>query len=466
MIYHLYFNKINQLNIDGNIIKCFKNIDDNDLKSAFNILPFVNSYPLDYGELTGYPIITESYGKDISTKIIDIVDLFEKGKFAEFKQEIFKISNIIKVKQNLNSLIHTYPYSISLLINKTVLNIEVLNTPINTLSIQNFKELFRDILSFKSAKIFNKTYDIIVPFGNFCVVKYSLRKNGYGFISLPFDSITSDPEDIEEILINDFNELIKKENYKKEDTLVKHKNYKSIIMPHFDIIDKPTDYNTFINRVNKLKKINKNTNIQKLYISIQKYNGPKNKYNYMYLYQKFLEYKKYINNLNILTIILSVDPNNIGSRIIIDEKLDDNTHFTLIHLNTKTEIMGQEFNNDSDNNLLFDIIKKINISDLLLNNNNFNGENENEIKYGVKSGGSLDDEEYYDKDKEIKAEKLMDTTNTHMNMYMNQNYGSIYYTQYVNEEQTPYNNEKSISYQQKYLKYKQKYLELKNKQNK
>jgi hypothetical protein len=156
VIYHLYFNKIEYIYIDGKNIKCFKDINNKDLKSVFNVLPFISGYTFDYGETIEYPIITNTYGYNISTRILNIIDLFEKGQYAQFKDELTHIGNITRTN---NELMDTkYPVKINNLIKDNILNINILNNPIDTLSLDDIPIIFNNQQLIQNTNSYNKKY--------------------------------------------------------------------------------------------------------------------------------------------------------------------------------------------------------------------------------------------------------------------------------------------------------------------
>ncbi len=449
MIYHLYFDRITNITLNGKNIQVFKDINSSELRNAFNVFPFICGYTIDFQELS-IQVLNDVYNINISSEILSIMNYFENGEYDAFMKEVEVIKHRINKNasknssftQNTSLFYPNYSYSFNSLINNKLINIKNLNIPLDSIDFNNLNILFNTEDELTKLPVFNKKFDYIIPFGRFCVTKDLLIKNSYKYEALPFDYIFSDTESITDCLNNNFSVFLDKTQYQKmgEHGTYHIKYIDSLSFPHHNLLDDKV-YDSFVRRVKRLQSINNNTSDNKLYILMTKYNGPKNKYNYMYLYNMFLEWKKHIKNMNMLFIVLSVD-NDRSINHILSNTLDDGSTVTILQVYTLTEIERMEFGNKEDQEMLQLLIKNIKIT-----GKNILSTIKNDIIYP---------------DAEKKAIELIDTNNNHQPpIFMVTYYGSYGDINYSPNYSPNYSS--NYSSKQKYLSYKTKYIALKNK---
>ncbi len=369
MIYHLYFDKITNITLNGKNIQVFKDINSNELRNAFNVFPFISGYSIDFQEVAN-PIISEIYNMNISSEILFIINYFENGKYDAFLKSIDAIKYRINTNSSKNPLYvqntslyyPQYLYAFTSMINNKLISLNSLNIPIDAINLNNYSMLFNIEDEITKLPVFNKQFDYIIPFGLFCATKKVLINNSYNYEALPFDYILTDIDSITDCLTNNFSVFLDKTQYEKmgeHGTL--HKKYiKKISFPHHNLLDDKI-YNNFVRRVQRLISINANSTDNKLYVSMLKYNGPKYKYNYMYLYNSFLGWSKYIKNMNMLFIVLSID-NERHINHITTNTFENGSSVTILHVYTKTEITGIEYEDKEDQEMIQLLLKNIKIT--------------------------------------------------------------------------------------------------------
>lgn len=357
IIYWLVFNKKDKLNINGKTIKVFNdNYKYDTILSIYNIVPFVNVYPLDYQEIISFPQIIETYGKEISTLIINIIDEFEKEKYQEFENMLKNV--IYTAKKNPNYYNIHMPYSINEGINKSIIDLSITNLPIDNINNSNYLNYIKPQYKLTDLTIFKNNYDMIIPFGHFCIVKNALNKLGYIYPTLVFDWMTSSIEDIEKVIDSNFAKFTDRTFYNKNQGYHMHNEYSNIGFVHHDL-DDPVTYNNILERTERLKKCINDTNQTTLYITTLKYENDENHYNYMYLYEYYEKLRKKIFNMKYLAIILTRNRKEKKNLMNIIFNLDN---FALIHLYTTEEIYTSTFNNQTDNDAYESILKNIKVS--------------------------------------------------------------------------------------------------------
>jgi hypothetical protein len=401
IIYHVFYNNIVSITYNDIVINVFA--DKSIINQGFTMFPFVSGYTYDFKEVFNkYDIdnkidILYLYGNDISTKLIKLIDLFEKENYNDFQNIYNNIFNNIKDKleNNTNNMAIEYlekmnknqtmifdnnmPYAYYNGVNLQILKSNNLRNIIfdQQLSKLNLNNFLNKQINLLDSPIFDINFDIAISLGIFCLTSSLLKQCNYKSFSTPFDWILSNNEIVYKCLEDDFKSFLNKDNYidnkLKDDPINLNKPMcghlfnEYMFMHHDPRIDE--DYEYFNRCVNRFRKVAKDETKKVLYLQTLIYNQkPNESFNYYHLYQWYLKIKQlnYIKQFNMLFMIFTKSDHQSCNIVMVD-KIDDQ-YITIMHIYTLSDTNGYVFPNELDNELVINIIKMLHIQNKLIDN--------------------------------------------------------------------------------------------------
>jgi hypothetical protein len=388
IIFYLHFNNIKTIiNPENNEeIEIFKN--KSLLDNILSVFPFVSGYTFDFKEVASDTSVCDIYGDEISTEIINIIDLFEKNKLLEFKNRInllhknivLNINELAKInksyimyKENLSKNTDSilfdleHPYSFTSIINNQYINYNFLQSiskkVMETSTTLDINELYFKPLNLNN--IYNKTYDYVISLGdnflNELLFINNLKKEYY-----PFELMVIDFDIFGDLIKTNFVHLLNLNNYVDYDKSITYQMDKTVSYNNYYqnllLID-PRNYkiNKFLmTTVKNFEKVKVNNDAKKLYVMHIDYENENEneKYNYYYLYEKINNISNIMKNMDILIMITSMR-DVYKENVILNYEFENGNTLIIMHIYTVSNHTSSHYLDENDNININNIIKQI-----------------------------------------------------------------------------------------------------------